>query len=459
VIRHRRVFLASVSRQRKIALCDCVRLSNPMSFLDRLRTLVPFVGAGRKPVEILPNCLGARTVAYLSRTGSGSLEVRRLLDLILMDAVHAGASDVHLDPFEEHVLVRFRIDGILHDVTTLPDSVKRSLANRVKVMANLKLHENRVPQDGKAAIEEDWGRFEMRVSLSPMVGGEKISLRLFRPGERRFDVRSLGFDDETLLAFLKLIEQPNGMVLLAGPVGAGKTTTLYSALTFLAETRGERLNITSVEDPVECALPRVNQATVNVPQGFTYPIALRSILRHDPQVIMIGEIRDEETASIAIRASLSGHLVLSTVHSGAAAGAFARLTNLGVEPALLATAVLGVLNLRLVRMNCSACAAPYEPSAEALARLGSFSPDRAFFRKGTGCPQCAFTGFRGRMPITELLVMNPDLERAVTANAATVDIQQLAVKGGMRTLSASAADRVFRGETTLEELASYINPA
>lgn len=430
-----------------------------MSFLGRMLQWIPFLPGRGRAVEKLPNCLGARTVAHLSRSSSGELEARRVLDLVLMDALQAGASDVHLDPFEEHVLVRFRVDGILHDVATIPGELKRALANRVKVMANLKLHENRVPQDGKALIEEDWGRFEMRVSLSPMVGGEKVSLRLFRPGERRFDVRTLGFDDETLRTFLRLLEQPNGMLLLAGPVGAGKTTTLYSALTHLVETRGERLNITSVEDPVECSLPRVNQASVNVPQGFTYPLALRSILRHDPQVIMIGEIRDEETAAIAIRASLSGHLVLSTVHSGTAAGAFARLTNLGVESGLLATAVLGVLNLRLVRKNCAACAAPYEPDPEALRRLGNFDPERAFFRKGSGCPQCSFTGFRGRMPITEMLVMNPDLERAVTTNAATVDLQAIAVKGGMHTLAESAAQRVLNGETTVEELATFLNPA
>lgn len=245
-----------------------------MTWLDTLRRWLRLDG-GRREDTPLPRCLGARTKHYLDRTGEHSLEARALLDHLLLDAVHAGASDVHLDPFEDHLLARFRIDGILHDVAALPASLKGSLANRVKVMADLKIHEHRVPQDGKARLPAELGGHEMRVSLSPMVGGEKVSIRLFRPGERRFSVGSLGFDADTLREFLRLVSQPNGLILLAGPVGSGKTTTLYTALTHLAETRGERLNITSVEDPVECTLPRVNQASVNVPQGFTYPVADR----------------------------------------------------------------------------------------------------------------------------------------------------------------------------------------
>jgi type IV pilus assembly protein PilB len=426
-----------------------------MAWLQRLQRALG-LGGPKSSADALPNCLGARTIDYLERTPIPAIEVRQLLDLLLRDAMQAGASDVHLDPFEDHILARFRIDGILYDVTRLPASVKGSLANRVKVMADLKIHEHRVPQDGKARVDEAMGGFEMRVSLSPMVNGEKISLRLFRPGERRFDVRTLGFDPDTLREFLRLIGQPNGLVLLAGPVGSGKTTTLYAALTHLAETRGERLNLTSVEDPVECALARVNQASVNVPQGFTYPVALRSILRHDPQVIMIGEIRDEETASIAIRAALSGHLVLSTVHSATAAGAFARLINLKVDPPLLASATLGVLNLRLVRLNCAACSGPYEPESQALARLGNRDLEHAYFRRGGGCAACGFTGFRGRAPITEFLIMTPDLEKLVSTGAPAVSIHELAVQGGMKPLPESALRRALGGETTVEEVAAYL---
>jgi type IV pilus assembly protein PilB len=426
-----------------------------MTWFERLKRALG-LGGPDPGADTLPNCLGARTITYLERTPIPALEVRRLLDLLLLDAAQVGASDVHLDPFEDHIQARFRIDGILHDVTRLPASIKGALANRVKVMADLKIHEHRVPQDGKARVEEALGGFEMRVSLSPVVTGEKISLRLFRSGERRFDARALGFDADTLREFLRLIEQPNGLVLLAGPVGSGKTTTLYAALTHLAETRGERLNLTSVEDPVECALPRVNQASVNATQGFTYPVALRSILRHDPQVIMIGEVRDEETAAIAIRAALSGHLVLSTVHSATAAGAFARLINLKVDPPLLASATLGVLNMRLVRLNCTACAGPYEPEPPALARLKGADLEYAYFRRGAGCAACGFTGFRGRAPITEFLLMTPELEKLVASGAPAVSIHERAVQEGMKPLSASALRRALAGETTVEEVTAYL---
>jgi type II secretory ATPase GspE/PulE/Tfp pilus assembly ATPase PilB-like protein len=426
-----------------------------VTWLDTLRRWLRLDG-GHREESPLPRCLGARTAQYLGGTGEYFLEARVLLDHLLLDAVHAGASDVHLDPFEDHILARFRIDGLLHDVARLPASLKGALANRVKVMADLKIHEHRVPQDGKARMDAALGGYEMRVSLSPMVGGEKVSIRLFRPGERRFSVGSLGFDAGTLREFLRLISQPNGLFLLAGPVGSGKTTTLYTALTHLAETRGERLNITSVEDPVECTLPRVNQATVNVSQGFTYPVALRSILRHDPQVIMIGEIRDEETAGIAVRASLSGHLVLSTVHSGTAAGAFARLINLKVDAPLLASATLGVLNIRLARLNCSECAQPYEPDSKLLARLAGRDLEHASFRHGAGCATCGFTGFRGRAPLTELLVMNPELEKLVSSGASAAAIHEQALKSGMQPLAESALRRVLAGETTLEEVAGYL---
>ncbi|MCD6050633.1 MAG: type secretion system protein (GspE) [Verrucomicrobia bacterium] len=332
-----------------------------MPLFDSLRRMLSTEGKRTAPVAKAPVGRGARTTEYLTKTGEYGVEARYLLDLILLDA----------------------------------------------------LDEHRVPQEGKAKADPSMGGFEMRVSLSPMVAGEKISIRLFRPGEQRFSVQTLGFDDDTLHQWVNLIARPHGLLLLTGPVGSGKTTTLYSTLTHLVNTQGQRLNITTVEDPVESVLPRVNQATVNVAQGFTYPIALRSILRHDPQVIMIGEIRDEETAGIAVRASLSGHLVLSTVHSGTAAGAFARMANLHVD-------------------------------------------HRAFFRKGSGCAACAFTGFQGRIPITELLVMNPEIERLVATNAPSTQIHDLAEQHGMRSLAVNAVLRAFNGETTLEEISGYL---
>lgn len=427
-----------------------------MPLFDSLRRLLSPESKPRTPVVKVANCRGARTLQYLSKSGDSALEARYLLDLLLLDAMEVKASDIHLDPAEDHILARFRIDGMLHDVVKLPQILKGPLANRVKVMADLKIYEHRVPQEGKAKADASMGGFEMRISLSPMVSGEKISIRLFRPGEQRFNVQSLGFDADTLQQWVNLIGHPHGLILLTGPVGSGKTTTLYSTLTHLVDTQGQRLNITSVEDPVEVVLPRVNQSIVNVAQGFTYPIALRSILRHDPQVIMIGEIRDEETAGIAVRASLSGHLVLSTVHSGTAAGAFARMTNLHVDPQLLASATLGVLNLRLVRQNCTQCAIPYDPNPAQLQRIEGVNFEEAFFRKGTGCTACGFTGFQGRLPLTELLVMNSALEKLVAANAPSGQIHALAEQSGMRSLAVTSVLRAFNGETTLEEVASYI---
>ena len=427
-----------------------------MAFFARIRHWLNAPILRRAVADGPPACLGAGTAEYLAKTSVPAIEARRLVDLLLLDAVRANASDIHLDPFEDHVLARFRIDGILHDVARLPVSLKGAVINRVKVMADLKIYEHRIPQDGKARAEDDLGGFEMRVSLSPMVSGEKISIRLFRPEERRLALKALGFDPDTLREFVRLIEQPQGLFLLTGPVGSGKTTALYTALTHLVETNGERLNIMTVEDPVERTLSRVNQASVNVPQGFTYPVALRSILRHDPQVIMIGEIRDEETAATAIRASLSGHLVLSTVHSATAAGAFARLTNLRVEPPLLASATLGVLNLRLVRINCTACAIPYQPDARQRARLAGHDLEHAYFRRGTGCAACGFTGFHGRAPITEFLVMQPLLEKPVAAGASTGEIHEAALRNGMLPLSESALGRVLAGETTFEEVSACL---
>lgn len=427
-----------------------------MPLLDSLRRLLSSGSQPRTVATKLMDCRGARTLQYLGKCGETLPEARQLIDLLLLDALDVKASDIHLDPAEDHVLARFRIDGMLHDVVKLPAALKGALANRVKVMADLKIYESRVPQEGKAKADKKIGGFEMRVSLSPMVAGEKISIRLFRPEEQRFNVQALGFDPDTLQQWVSLITQPHGLVLLTGPVGSGKTTTLYSTLTHLVNTQGQRLNIMTVEDPVESVLPRVNQASVNVAQGFTYPIALRSILRHDPQVIMIGEIRDEETAGIAVRASLSGHMVLSTVHSGTAAGAFARLANLHVDPQLLASATLGAMNLRLVRRNCSQCAIPYEPNPTQLQRIEGVNFEEAYFRKGSGCTSCGFTGYQGRLPITELLVMNSALEKLVAANAPSGQVHALAEQSGMRSMSVSALLRAFNGETTLEEVSGFI---
>ena len=282
--------------------------------------------------------------------------------------------------------------------------------------------------------------------------GEKIVIRIFDPRNRTFDLASLGFDPESLRIFTQLIQKPSGLILLTGPTGSGKTTAIYSALYQLVQKHGPSISISAVEDPVEFHLPMISQAQVNRAKEFTYPVALRSLMRQDPQVIMIGEIRDAETASIAVQAGLTGHLVISTSHSGSTAGVFARLINMDIEPFLLASSISGVLGLRLIRRNCKYCSVPYEPEPSMLRLLTPEQIEAAQFRRGAGCDHCMNTGFQGRTALTEILVVNEIIRDSILQKLPTRSLQEIAVQQGMRTLWQIGLDRVVRGETTLEEI-------
>jgi type II secretory ATPase GspE/PulE/Tfp pilus assembly ATPase PilB-like protein len=293
---------------------------------------------------------------------------------------------------------------------------------------------------------------QLRVSIFPTTRGEKIVVRLFDPRDRRFDLPTLGFEDSTLEGLLRALKRASGLLLFTGPTGSGKTSTMYSALCHIMQRDGTSISISTVEDPVEFNLPMVSQTQINNAQGFTYATALRSIMRQDPEVIMVGEIRDAETAAIAVQAGLTGHLVISTIHSGVSAGAFTRLINMEIEPFMLASSVLAVMGLRLVRRNCPHCLQAYEPAPTQLKVIPESVRAEAQFRRGAGCENCNQTGFSGRMPVSELLLANEPFREAVLKKVPTSALEEIAVQHGMRTLWQNGISRALNGQTTVEEI-------
>jgi type II secretory ATPase GspE/PulE/Tfp pilus assembly ATPase PilB-like protein len=319
-------------------------------------------------------------------------------------------------------------------------------------MSNLVTYQAGMPQDGTAIGGPELEGVQLRVSIFPTTRGEKIVVRLFDPKDRRFDLNTLGFEDSTLHGLLRLLKRTSGLLLFTGPTGSGKTSTMYSALCYIMQRDGINMSISTVEDPVEFNLPMVSQTQVNPAQEFTYAVALKSILRQDPQVVMVGEIRDAETAAIAVQAGLTGHLVISTIHSGVSAGAFTRLINMQIEPFMLASSVLGVMGLRLVRGNCPSCTQPYEPEPSRLKIVPEALMPEAQFRRGAGCDQCNHTGYSKRMPVTELLAVTEPFREAVLKKLQTSALEQIAIQEGMRTLWQNGLQRAVTGQTTLEEI-------
>src|SRR5437667_11247427 len=299
------------------------------------------------------------TIQYLqSESAEQNIEIGHLVNCILLDSIGAAASDIHIEPLESTLVVRIRLNGVLSELVHLPLDLMDKISGRLKVMANLVTYQTDLPQEGHAPANPELGGVELRISVFPTVRGEKIDIRIFDPSNRSFDLGSLGFEEETLQLLIKLLARPSGLILLTGPTGSGKTTAIYAALYHLVQRSGPTISISTVEDPVEFNLPMISQAQINPHKEFTYPVALRSLMRQDPQVIMVGEIRDAETAAIAVQAGLTGHLVISTIHSGIAAGVFARLINMEIEPFLLSSSIIGVMGLRLIRRNCTYCAEP-----------------------------------------------------------------------------------------------------
>jgi type II secretory ATPase GspE/PulE/Tfp pilus assembly ATPase PilB-like protein len=399
----------------------------------------------------------SETLKYLqSESSEGGVEIGALVKYLLIDAVKAGASDIHIEPWESTLAVRIRLNGVLTELVHLPLELLDKISGRFKVLANLVTYQAGLPQEGHAPADPELGGVEQRISIFPTVRGEKIVVRIFDPSNRSFDLATLGFDDDVLQQFVKLLLRPTGLILLTGPTGSGKTTAIYSALYTLVQRNGSAISIATVEDPVEFNLPMVAQAQVNLAQEFTYPRALRSLMRQDPQVIMVGEIRDAETAAIAVQAGLTGHLVISTIHSGSTAGVFARLMNMGLEPFLLSSSVTGVLGLRLIRKNCTYCAAPYEPEPALMKLVPLVERENAEFRKGGGCENCHETGFAGRFSVCELLQVDQPFREAVLEKLPTRTLQQVAMDHGMKTMWSRGLARALTGQTTLEEILRVI---
>lgn len=398
-----------------------------------------------------------QTTRYLQSVANyQDVEIGALVNYIVLDSVKAGASDIHIEPWESTLVVRIRLIGVLSELVHLPLELMEKVSGRLKVMANLISYQTDLPQEGHAPASPDIGGVELRISVFPTVRGEKIVIRIFDPTNRTFDLASLGFEADTLHSFLKLLSKPSGLLLLTGPTGSGKTTAIYSALYHLVQKNGPSISISTVEDPVEFHLPMISQAQVNRAKEFTYPVALRSLMRQDPQVIMVGEIRDPETAAIAVQAGLTGHLVISTIHSGTTAGVFARLINMDIEPFLLASSISGVVGLRLVRRNCTYCSVPYQPEPAHLRMLGADQIEAASFRKGSGCEHCLDTGFSGRTALTEMLIVDEILRDSILQKLPSRSLQQIAVQQGMQTLWNMGVQRVIRGETTLEEVTRVV---
>lgn len=373
----------------------------------------------------------------------------KLVNQILQMAVEQRASDIHIDPQETKVVIRYRIDGILRTERALPKHMQGMLTARIKILANMDITEHRVPQDGRIKMNIDFHPVDLRVSTLPTIYGEKIVMRVLDLGAALNDLNKLGFNKVNLQRFIQLIEQPTGIVLITGPTGSGKSSTLYAALNRL---NGEHVNIITIEDPVEYQLEGVNQIQVNPNVGMTFAEGLRSILRQDPNIIMVGEIRDRETAEIAIRASLTGHLVLSTLHTNDALSTVARLIDMGVEPFLVATSLSGVVSQRLVRRVCRDCQEEHEPTKREVDIFARRGLKIEKVMRGRGCPMCNMTGYKGRIALHELMVMSDEMRKVILNGEPLSKLREIAIKNKMIFLIDDGLLKVKQGLTTTEEV-------
>ncbi len=376
--------------------------------------------------------------------------VIKLANLILVQAIKDRASDIHLEPFENAVRLRYRIDGALMDMPPPPKNLHIALTSRIKVMSKLNIAERRLPQDGRMRVRAGGRDIDLRVSFLPTVHGEKCVLRVLDKSNLSASMDKLGIDAETYIRFKSAIDAPHGLILVTGPTGSGKTTTLYSALN---ELNGPQYNIVTVEDPVEFQLPGVNQVPVKKEIGLTFANALRSILRQDPDIIMIGEIRDTETAEIAVESALTGHQVLSTMHCNDAPGAISRLDDMEIAPFLISSSVILACAQRLMRRVCNSCKEPVSYPAKMFSDLG-LNPedfDGVTFYRGRGCERCKNSGYSGRLPIIEAMTMSDEIRKLVIKRASAQEIGHLAVAQGMKTLRTVALEKVKEGLSTLEQ--------
>ncbi len=375
----------------------------------------------------------------------------RLTNSIINQAVATSASDIHIEPFENYVAVRYRVDGVLFESNRIPQNLYSAVSTRIKIMSGMNIAEKRLPQDGRIELEVKGKSYDFRVSSLPTVFGEKIVIRVLDRTTFNYTRQKLGFTENENKIMDKIIRMPYGIVLLTGPTGSGKTTTLYA---MLSEVNTPDKNIVTVEDPVEYMLAGINQVQVNTKAGLTFAAGLRSILRQDPDIIMIGEIRDEETAQIAVRAAITGHLVLSTLHTNDAPGAITRLVDMGVEPYLAADAVVGVIAQRLVRKLCPSCRTTYTSDASEMLILNTDKPIQLY--KSEGCPSCQSTGYRGRTAIHEVMMLGKEHRSIIAQGGSAEEIRDVATKKGMVNLYESCRELVLNGTTSIQEMVKTV---
>ncbi len=384
------------------------------------------------------------------RQAAEQAPVIKLVNLIISEAVKDGASDIHINPEEKMVRVRYRIDGILREASCLPKNLQAAVISRIKIMSEMNIAIKRSPQDGRFRLKVEGNQIDMRVSSFPSVHGENIVMRILDPNSVLIGLEDIGFYPENLATINEIIRKPHGIMLVTGPTGSGKTTTLYSALSSINSIDK---NIITLEDPVEYQLEIIRQAQINAKAGLTFASGLRSILRQDPDIVMVGEIRDKETAEIAIQAAMTGHLVFSTLHTNDAPGALTRLVDMGIEPFLISSSVIGILAQRLVRKICPSCKEAYQPTEKMLRELGiqDLSGKKMFYR-GKGCKNCKNRGYKGRLGIFELLVVNEKIRELVLEKTSADVVRKAAQEAGMKTLRQDGLMKALDGTTSIEEV-------
>ncbi|MDH3561479.1 MAG: GspE/PulE family protein, partial [Gammaproteobacteria bacterium] len=385
---------------------------------------------------------------------AGGSPVINLVNSIVQRAVRDGASDIHIEPSRGKSRVRYRIDGVLYEVTTLRSDLHPAIISRLKVMANLDISERRLPQDGRIQVQTQGRAVDLRFSSLPGLYGEKIVLRILDKNQALLDVNKLGMSLDNVNLFKSLLDNSNGLILVTGPTGSGKTTSLYAALNYLNSIEK---NIVTIEDPVEYQIDIINQNEVRENIGLTFSSILRHTLRQDPDIVMVGEIRDRETAEIAVQAALTGHLVLSTLHTNHAIGAITRMIDMGVEPYLLSSALIGVVAQRLVRTTCPACKTEYVAPPDLVTRFGWDGQGQVKLVRGRGCTECYDSGYKGRIGIHEILKADEELQRLVTSNPGRDVLARYLDDKNIRTLFHDGLDHVRRGDTTIEEISRVIN--
>ncbi len=389
---------------------------------------------------------------------AGDAPVVKLVNLILLDAIRKNASDIHVEPYEKQLRIRYRVDGVLYEVMKPPFKLRHAITSRLKIMSSLDIAERRLPQDGRIKMKMGRGKeMDFRVSVLPTMWGEKIVLRLLDKSSLQLDMTKLGFEEQALHDFKEALHQPYGMILITGPTGSGKTTTLYSALSELNKTT---INLSTAEDPIEYNLFGINQVQMQDSIGLNFAAALRSFLRQDPDVIMVGEIRDFETAEISVKAALTGHMVLSTLHTNDAPSSISRLLNMGIEPFLVASSVNLIGAQRLVRRLCPDCREPVDVPIETLVEIGVPPEETEGFevQRGAGCRTCNNTGYKGRIAVYEIMVIGEEIREFVLNGASTMELKREAIRQGMKTLRMSALTKLREGFTSLDEVVRATAP-